>query len=303
MSTSITITKSPEMPAPDYTPQHQGNLLPMVSAFVKGHRRTPSEIAFRELFFRDAKSAMNKELAKLVTTAPPGLQQKSKTEFENFETLLGRFLQESGSALAWEKIKLLDDDRVRGYSGLPSPSKEKVKDLLSKLVVIKLNGGLGTGMGCTGPKSAICVRNESTFLDLNVQQIEHLNKVYGVDVPLVLMNSFNTDEDTNKLLRKYSQVKVSIHTFNQSRYPRINRESLLPIASSFGPESAEGWYPPGHGDVYQSFYNNGLLEEFIKQGKKYMFISNIDNMGATVDLSILVVSHLKLAASEIMPPV
>lgn len=49
------------------------------------------------------------------------------------------------------------------------------------------------------------------------------------------------------------------------------------------------WYPPGHGDVYQSFYNSKLLEEFIKQGKKYVFVSNIDNMGATVDLSILTV--------------
>ena len=47
------------------------------------------------------------------------------------------------------------------------------------------------------------------------------------------------------------------------------------------------WYPPGHGDVYQSFYNSGLLETFINQGKEYMFISNIDNLGATVDLSIL----------------
>ena len=51
------------------------------------------------------------------------------------------------------------------------------------------------------------------------------------------------------------------------------------------------WYPPGHGDVYQSFFNSGLLEEFIKQGKKYVFVSNIDNMGATVDLSILTVQR------------
>ena len=44
--------------------------------------------------------------------------------------------------------------------------------MLDKLVVLKLNGGLGTSMGCTGPKSLISVRNELTFLDLTVQQIE-----------------------------------------------------------------------------------------------------------------------------------
>ncbi|PVD26403.1 hypothetical protein C0Q70_14079 [Pomacea canaliculata] len=258
-----------------------------MDTFVKGHRRTPSDIEFRELTRRDAQSAMNKELTKLLATVQPGLQEKTRKEFDNFETLFGRFLRESGTALQWDKLKLLSDEAVKSYKNLPVPAESHAKHLLSKLVVIKLNGGLGTSMGCTGPKSAICVRNELTFLDLNVQQIEHLNKVYGVDVPLVLMNSFNTDEDTQKLLRKYSQIKVSIHTFNQSRYPRINRESLLPIPLSFGPESVEGWYPPGHGDVYQSFYNSGLLQEFIRQGKEYVFVSNIDNMGATVDLIIL----------------
>lgn len=44
--------------------------------------------------------------------------------------------------------------------------------MLSKLVVVKLNGGLGTSMGCHGPKSVIPVRSDLTFLDLTVQQIE-----------------------------------------------------------------------------------------------------------------------------------
>lgn len=51
--------------------------------------------------------------------------------------------------------------------------------------------------------------------------------------------------------------------------------------------NTEGWYPPGHGDIYASFYNSGLLDQLIKQGKEYIFVSNIDNLGATVDLNIL----------------
>lgn len=46
------------------------------------------------------------------------------------------------------------------------------------------------------------------------------------------------------------------------------------------------WYPPGHGDMYQALYNSGLLEKFIKEGKEYIFSSNIDNLGATVDMCI-----------------
>jgi len=44
------------------------------------------------------------------------------------------------------------------------------------------------------------------------------------------MNSFNTDEDTQKIIRKYKNLDVTIHTFNQSCYPRIHNESLMPIA-------------------------------------------------------------------------
>ena len=53
------------------------------------------------------------------------------------------------------------------------------------------------------------------------------------------------------------------------------------------PVSNYRWYPPGHGDFYQAFYNSGLLEDLINQNRKYVFMSNIDNLGATVDLAIL----------------
>lgn len=43
-----------------------------------------------------------------------------------------------------------------------------------------LAGGLGTSMGCTWPKSAIEVRNDLSFLDLTVRQVEYLNSMYGV---------------------------------------------------------------------------------------------------------------------------
>ena len=67
---------------------------------------------------------------------------------------------------------LLLYQQVKNYGELLQPNADEVKTLLDKLVVVKLNGGLGTSMGCKGPKSAISVRNELTFLDLNVQQIE-----------------------------------------------------------------------------------------------------------------------------------
>jgi len=101
------------------------------------------------------------------------------------------------------------------------------------------------------------------------------------------MNSFNTHEDTLKVISKYKGMEfVGIETFNQSRYPRILKDSLLPLPSDANGDK-EHWYPPGHGDVYRAFYASGLLDKLIKEGKEYVFISNIDNLGATVDFQIL----------------
>lgn len=61
---------------------------------------------------------------------------------------------------------------------------------------------------------------------------QHLNKKYNVNVPLVLMNSFNTDKDTEQIIRKYKGLQVEIYTFNQSCFPRVSKESLLPIAQN-----------------------------------------------------------------------
>uniref|UniRef100_A0A8C4FDZ4 UTP--glucose-1-phosphate uridylyltransferase n=1 Tax=Dicentrarchus labrax TaxID=13489 RepID=A0A8C4FDZ4_DICLA len=246
---------------------------------------------FQEMMRQQLESSMHTELEKLLdTTTGEAEREVSRKDFEGFKNLFHRFLQVKGPSVEWIKIQRPPEDSIQPFDkiaarGLP----DNVADSLNKLVVVKLNGGLGTSMGCKGPKSLISVRNENTFLDLTVQQIEHLNKTYNTDVPLVLMNSFNTDEDTKKILQKYTHHRVKIHTFNQSRYPRINKESLLPVSTnlSMNGQNTEGWYPPGHGDIYASFYNSGLLDQLIVQGKEYIFVSNIDNLGATVDLHIL----------------
>ena len=182
----------------------------------------------------------------------------------------------------WDKIQPPAADQVLPYASLPEASDPSI---LNKLAVLKLNGGLGTTMGCTGPKSVIEVREGMTFLDLSVRQIEHLNGTFNVNVPFILMNSFNTDDDTARVIQKYANHNVEIMTFNQSRYPRINRDSLLPCPRS-ATSNKNLWYPPGHGDLFDAMNNSGLLDSLIAMGKEYVFVSNVDNLGAVVDLNI-----------------
>lgn len=194
--------------------------------------------------------------------------------------LFKRFLEsEDSSQIEWEKLSPPKQDAIIAYESLNAPKLSFISEMLKKLVIVKLNGGLGTSMGCTGPKSVIQVRDDLTFLDLTVRQIENLNKTYDCDVPLVLMDSFNTHEDTLKLIKRYENRQCKIYTFLQNKYPRINKETYLPEPGEY--------YPPGHGDFYESFHKSGLLEQFINEKREYCFVSNIDNLGASADLNIL----------------
>jgi UTP--glucose-1-phosphate uridylyltransferase len=194
-----------------------------------------------------------------------------KTDWENLETS------------SWDRIAPPAEGQVVDYDTLPNSESPQ---FLKKLAVLKLNGGLGTSMGCVGPKSVIEVRDGMSFLDMSVRQVEYLNRTYGANVPIVLMNSFNTDEDTAAIIKKYEGHNVDILTFNQSRYPRIYKDSLLPVPKSYD-SPLQDWYPPGHGDVFESLYNSGILDKLMERGIEIIFLSNADNLGAVVDLRIL----------------
>ncbi|KAH7276924.1 hypothetical protein KP509_39G026800 [Ceratopteris richardii] len=212
----------------------------------------------------------------------------SDSEKSGFVKLVGRYLSGSAEQIVWEKIQPPTNELVVPYDDLVPVSEDssEAKYLLDKLAVLKLNGGLGTTMGCTGPKTVIEVRNGETFLDLIVKQIETLNSKYGCNVPLVLMNSFNTHDDTLKIVEKYQNSGLQVKIFNQSQYPRMVAEDLMPWPAK-GQTDKSGWYPPGHGNVFDALQNSGMLAELLAEGKEYVFIANSDNLGATVDLKIL----------------
>jgi len=159
-------------------------------------------------------------------------------------------------------------------------------DALPKTVVIKLNGGLGTTMGMAGPKSLITVKEGLSFLDIIVRQILHLRETHQVPLPLLLMNSFNTQQASAAALAKYPTLTQEIpHDFTQHRIPKIWQTDLSPVSWPQNPQLA--WCPPGHGDIYLSLQTSGMLQQLLAAGYSYAFISNADNLGATVDLDIL----------------
>ena len=165
--------------------------------------------------------------------------------------------------------------------------EQGAREALSRTVVIKLNGGLGTGMGMTAPKSLLEVKDGLTFLDITVRQILDLRKRMDAALPLVLMNSFATRDASLAALEPYDTLAVAgvAADFLQSKVPKLAGEDLKP--ASWPQDPRLEWAPPGHGDLYPSLLSSGMLDALLEGGYRYAFVANVDNLGAVMAPRIL----------------
>lgn len=188
---------------------------------------------------------------------------------------------------------------VAGHPGtLPESEIEPITDLpdadhlpdaeapLDATVIIKLNGGLGTSMGMGRAKALLPVKDDRTFLDLIAEQVLHQRAMTGARLPLVLMNSFATRDDSLAALAKYPSLAVDVPLdFVQNKVPKLEAEHLGPV--EYEPDPSLEWAPPGHGDLYTALVTSGMLDRLLDRGYRYAFVSNSDNLGAVLEPRIL----------------
>ncbi len=159
---------------------------------------------------------------------------------------------------------------------------------IHQTIVIKLNGGLGTSMGLERAKSLMVAKNGLTFLDIIVKQIAFLRRKCRARLPLLLMNSFSTEEDSLAALRNKHPLFANDSlplSFVQHRVPKLNAQDGTPVRWPANP--AMEWCPPGHADIYYALQTTGLLDRLLAGGYRYAFVSNADNLGAMLNMGIL----------------
>ena len=204
-----------------------------------------------------------------------------------------RAFRRNYEALMRQETGMIPETSITPAEGLRtlgeiSTSGTADETLLSQAVVIKLNGGLGTGMGLQGPKSLLAVRPGVNFLDLMVRQILNLRKQTGTNVRLLLMNSFSTSKETLGHLEHYRSeglADASEVELMQNQIPKIDARTMEPVEWPSDPELE--WCPPGHGDLYPALLGSGWLDRLLREGVNYAFVSNSDNLGAILDPAIL----------------
>ena len=196
-------------------------------------------------------------------------------------------LLESGETglIGEEEIEAVET--VEAYEEL-APAGPAERELLDATVVIKLNGGLGTSMGMSGPKSLLEVKDGLSFLEITALQLSSLRERAGAPrLPLVLLDSFRTAGPSLELLERLGGLSGELPAdFLQGRVPKLLDDgTLMPASWPADPELE--WSPPGHGDIYPALVGSGLLAQLRAAGFRYAFVSNADNLGAVADPAIL----------------
>jgi UTP--glucose-1-phosphate uridylyltransferase len=159
-------------------------------------------------------------------------------------------------------------------------------EAVQSTVVLKLNGGLGTSMGLTRAKSLLEVKDGLTFLDIIARQVLELRRRSGARLPLVLMNSFHTREESLAALERYPELAADLPPdFVQNKVPKLRAEDLRPVSWPDDPDLE--WAPPGHGDIYTALVISRMLEALLDRGYRFAFVSNSDNLGAVLEPRIL----------------
>ena len=189
----------------------------------------------------------------------------------------------------FERVKsgqtgLIPESSITSVTSLPD-AKEFSSDTrlsasgqaaLKQTVVLKLNGGLGTGMGLGRAKSLISIKQGQSFLDIIAQQ------AIAQGTRQLFMNSFSTRDDTLDALAGYPALASGIPLdFLQHKVPKIAQSDLSPVSWPANPDFE--WCPPGHGDIYIALVTSGMLKKLLDDGYRYVFVSNADNLGAVME--------------------
>lgn len=150
-----------------------------------------------------------------------------------------------------------------------------------ELAFCTMAGGMATRMGGIVKALAEALPGH-TFLDMRLAENRAATKLAGRPVPLWLMTSEATHHGITEALAK-ANAPSHIAAFRQNLSLRLNPDGSLFVTDSGKPSE----HATGHGDLVDALRRSGLLDKFLADGGKYVWITNLDNLGASIDPVVL----------------
>jgi UTP--glucose-1-phosphate uridylyltransferase len=184
-------------------------------------------------------------------------------------------------------------------SALPAPGSEGRARLhergmalihSGKVAAAVLAGGMATRFGGV-VKAGVEVIENLTFLELKLRDIAQVARAADGKVPVYLMTSFATHARVTSMAEALAPRGLEVQTFPQFISLRLTDRGELfrDAAGKLSP------YAPGHGDLVFALRRVGALAKLRAAGVNYLFMSNVDNLAATLDPAI-VGAHVERAS-------
>jgi UTP--glucose-1-phosphate uridylyltransferase len=171
----------------------------------------------------------------------------------------------------------------------------------SKVAVLVLNGGMATrfGGGAKGVVPVVDGHPRTSFLAVKLAEVEQRATALQAAIPVVLMHSFATEAASRAHVDEVDWAglrKDDRYWFSQSIMPRVLPDGRplaeLPEADHF--DDSTLYAAPGHGDTLARLRSSGVLAKLRERGVEHILVSNIDNVGASLDPTVLG-AHLEAA--------
>ena len=178
------------------------------------------------------------------------------------------------TAPAAEDVRALPEPGTAEHRRLTKVGREALA--AKKVGVVILAGGMATRFGGV-VKAVVPVLEDRTFLKLKLDDV----RLAGPEVPVYVMSSFATHERLQQHVQELGAKHVEV--FAQFVSLRLTPEGQL-FKEADGDVSP---YATGHGDLTFALRKSGLLAKFRAGGGTLLMMSNVDNLGATLDPSVI----------------
>ena len=169
-----------------------------------------------------------------------------------------------------------------------------------KLGVIIVAGGQGTRLGFHHPKGTYAIGPVSgaTLFQIHCERIVARARRYGVAIPLYLMTSPATHDETVACFRaerNFGLPDKDVHIFCQGTMPAIDAKTRKLLLSE---KDSLALSPDGHGGTLAALASGGCLDDMRQRGIEHLFYTQVDNPLVSIAEPGFVGYHL-LAHSQV----
>jgi UDP-N-acetylglucosamine/UDP-N-acetylgalactosamine diphosphorylase len=167
----------------------------------------------------------------------------------------------------------------------PDNPREQAKQLADAALragevgAILVAGGQGTRLGFDHPKGmyAIGPVSRRTLFQIHVEKIVASSKRYGVKIPLYMMTSPATHEETIAFFKKHKNFGLpddDLKIFCQGTMPAVDEATGRVLLEAPGKIALS---PDGHGGMLAAMDREGVLDDIQRRGIKELFYFQVDN--------------------------